>query len=281
MNRFAHFEDELQKYIGVHISKEVLLGRNYFFVEDGRVKEDLCLSEIDDFELYDSLDYHKFYNTVDFEDESEEDITCTMVKSYCASLSTQAAWLKCLPSHPDDIEVGSAYIMLQVKVDAEYKITSVHAFTRFMDGMNGGFACGGFFIEMPGMGESMASHFNHMPMFPPEVLEELDMLVAGRYYKPGFSFIGKVFPSNLNYMNGCDGARTIAKASAFRNSYFHLSIYLNEDGLIESFEFSQYINEHSMFQRPQSSDEDIIDGLDCALMLLDAYTDEEYEQLSV
>lgn len=281
MERFAHFEDELSKYIGLQVNEETLLGRNYFFIEDGRVKKDLGLHSLPDFELSESIDYGKYYGNVEFEpmDDEEEEITCTRVKAFMASISTQSAWIKCLPPHPADIEVGSAYIVIQLKVDADMKVSSIHVFTRFMDGMNGGFAMGGFFMEVPNS-ESMECHFSHMPMFPPEVLEELDMLAEGRCFKEGFSFIGKPLPLNVQWMNGGGNTKTMARCSAFHNSYFHLSVDLDENELIESFYYSEYVNEHSMFQRPRSSSDDIVDGLDCALMLLDGYSEDQYQSFA-
>lgn len=277
MERFAHFEDELAKYIGCHVSEDVLLGRNYFYIEDQKVKKDICLSELSDFDLYDSIDYKSFYESGEV-DEEDDEITCTKVKAYLASMSTKSAWIKCMAPHPDDVEVGTAYIIIQVILDEDSKIESVHAFTRFMDGMNGGFGGAGFFVDIPGS-ESMECHLSHMPMFPPEVLAELDMLTEGRYFKKGFSFVGKPLPENIMWMNGGDNCKTSAQSSAFRNAYFHISVDVTDDDIIDGFEFSQYENEHSMFQRPRSVDEDIVDGLDCALMLIDAYTKEEYDSL--
>lgn len=298
MDRIPHSEDDLRKYIGKQVSKEALLGRNYFYVERGRVVEDLCLHELQDFHLTDNTDFKHFYETVSFPkkddclyDESEdnedndrletesEEITGERVKAFLATKTTQSGWFKCLPSHPEDVEPGTAYIIVRVRVDEDFKITQIHAFTRFMDGMNGGFGFGGFFVDVP-HSESMSCHVSHMPLFPPEVIDELESLCKARYLKKGFSFIGKPLPSQMFFMNGGGNCKTSAKGSAFRNAYWHISIDHDDEDKIEDFEFSCWENEHSMFQRPTSVSEDIMDGLDCALTLLDAYTDEEYKSLN-
>lgn len=282
--RFAHSEEELKKYIGMQVSKEILLSRNYFYVEEGKVKEDLCLQSLPDLTLEDATDLENYYKSADFDDydteseDEDEEVSGRKVKAYLASKSTQSGWFKCLPSHPDDVEVGSAYILIRVRVDSGYKISEIHVFARMMDGMNGGFSSGGFFIEIPHK-ESMACHINHMPIFPPEVLYELDSLVGGRHFKPEMSLIGKPLPSGMDFMNGGPNSKTAAKCSAFRNAYWHISVDIDENGLIEDFSFSCWENEHSMFTRPRDVSDDIMDGLDCILTLLDAYTEEEYQSL--
>lgn len=285
--RFVHFEEELEKYIGMHVPKEFFLGRNYFYVEGGRVVEDLCLHSLPDLHLEDTTDFREYYKSVDFiansecsddDDYAEDEFTCEKVKAYLANKSTQSGWFKCLPTHPEDVEVGSAYILIRVNVDSECRISKIHTFARMMDGMNGGLERGAFFIEIPHT-ESMECHINHMPMFPPEVLSELDSLVGGRHFKQGMSLVGKPFPSGIEFMNGGPNCKTVEKCSAFRDAYWQISTVIDENDHIEEFSFSSWENEHSMFSRPHEVHDEIMDGLDCMLTLLDAYTEEEYKAL--
>lgn len=296
MERTIQTENDLKRFIGMQVSKEALLGRNYFYVEGGKVVEDLCLGELPDFQLTDNTDFKKYYESAPFpveegfyEDEEdiefrrekepeEGSITCEKVKAYVASKTTQSGWFKCLPTHPEDVQAGAFYLIVRVRVDVDFKITEIHVFKRTMQGMNGGFGCGGFFVEVP-HSESLKSCFSHMFIFPPEILEELDGLTKGRFFRKGFSFIGKPLPSGQDFMNAGVGSVSLARSSAFRNVYWHISIDVDDDDLIEGFEFSCWVNEHSMFQRPESASDEIMDGLDCVLTLLDAYTDEEYESL--
>ena len=48
---------------------------------------------------------------------------------------------------------------------------------------------------------------------------------------------------------------------------------------MSDFEISTYVNEQTMFQRPQMSDDDIMNGLDCILTIMDAYSEEEFTEL--
>ena len=292
MERTIQTENDLKRFIGMQVSRESLLGRNYFYIDGGKVVEDLYLSELPDFELTDNTDFKKYYETASFpkdgdndedievmeEGPAEDSITCEKVKAYAASRTTQSGWFRCMPTHPDDVEVGTVYLLIRIRVDSSFKITAIHVFKRVMDGMNGGFGFSGFFVEVP-HSETIKSHFSHMPIFPPEVIEELDNLTKGRFYKKGFSFIGKPLPSGLDFMNAGDGSKSFARSSAFRNVYWHITIDVDDEDLIEGLEFSCWVNEHSMFQRPESASDEIMDGLDCVLALLDGYTDEEYESL--
>lgn len=116
-------------------------------------------------------------------------------------------------------------------------------------------------------------------MFPPEVLTEIEMLKQNRYYKEGVTLVGKPLPSGITWFNGCDNSKTTAKSSAFRKSYWHISIEIDNDCKMSDFEISTYVNEQTMFQRPQMSDDDIMDGLDCILTIMDAYSEEEFTEL--
>lgn len=279
MERFAHFERELQPYIGMQTSRDALLGRNYFHVIDGKVVEDLNLNVLKDLGLRDNTEYSEYYKSYEYhtsegEDLDEEDeITCKQVKAYLAQQTTSDGWFKCLPTHPDDIEVGSAYIIIRVQVDDNYVVTKIHVFTRYIEdtGMHGFY----YILQK----ETIESYTSHMPMFPPEVLTEIEMLKQNRYYKNGMSLIGKPLPSAIVWSNGCTGTKTTAKSSAFRNSYWHISIDVDDDGNMSAFDISTYVNEHTMFQRPQLSDDDIMDGLDCILTIMDAYSEEEFTEL--
>ena len=281
MERFAHFERELLPYIGMQTSKEALLGRNYFHVIDGKVADDLNLSALKDLGMRDKTDYSEYYKNYKYQnsededldedtDEEDDEITCKQVKAYLAQQTTSDGWFKCLPTHPDDIEVGSAYIIIRIQVDHNFVVTKIHVFTRYIEdtGMHS-------FYYIP-QKESIESYTSHMPMFPPEVLTEIEMLKQNRYYKDGMSLIGKPLPSEIMWFNGCTGTKTTAKSSAFRNSYWHISIDVDDNGNMSGFDISTYFNEHTMFQRPQLSNDDIMDGLDCILTILDAYTEDEF-----
>ena len=44
MERTIQTENDLKRFIGMQVSRESLLGRNYFYIDGGKVVEDLYLS---------------------------------------------------------------------------------------------------------------------------------------------------------------------------------------------------------------------------------------------
>ena len=267
--------DDLKKYIGTQISKEVLLGRNFFYIENQKVTEDLYLNKMPDLYIEDDTNFKQYYQTAkpsdnDFIDEYEL-TPCAKVKAYLASIAKQNGWFKCFPADPEKDRIGEAYILLRIRVDKDYRITEIHTFKRVIDTKG----C------IAGMSdrEPIRSHAEYMPAFPPIILDEIDGLIRGRLYNNGFSFIGKPLPSRLDCITKPFNHKYFYCWSAFRDAYWDVEAVLDEKGLIKTLLFSTCENEESRFHLPFCAMDDASDGLDCALKILDAYTDEEYEGL--
>ena len=59
--------------------------------------------------------------------------------------------------------------------------------------------------------------------------------------------------------------------------YYHLSIDVNDEDVIESVELSTYERETSMFQRPHRMHDNHADAFDCTLLICDQYCDDEWQ----
>lgn len=270
MTRLPHYQEELNQYLGSQVSKEILLGRNYFYVENNKVKEDLFLNEIKDLYLTDNTDFRLFYDTGEINEESDyepDELRSCKVKEYLASIITEDGWYKCLPTHPDDIEPGCAYIVIRVSVNEKYQINRIDPLIRFMEGSYS-------IISIPGQ-ESLDSYLSPMSLITPEILDEFDCLVKGRHYIKGMSLIGMPIPTELEDIDKYEGRISLSKYSAFRNTSWHLSISIDDESKIKDFEIDSYVNES---YKPYMASNDICEGIDCMLTLIDSYTDEDYEK---
>lgn len=287
MERFPSPADELKKHIGKIVTEEMLFGRGYVLVNDGEVIEDK-FPRLKDFE-YEDDELNEEANVAEAELLEEEDddysddddsITCKGVKKYIASqienyvYDDDEKWIKGIPANPCDVNNQEVYqvIVISTKpVENGYKITDVCCLARMVEQIGGGW------FSIPGAA-SMESHFFEMELVPPEPLLEVENLVKGRFIPKGFSLIGKSMPDNKEEFHP-NPPYSIAKNSGWRNVYYHLSIDVNDDEIIESVELSTYERETSMFQRPYCMDDDPADAFDCTLLICDQYTDDEWGQI--
>ena len=292
MERFPSPADELKKYIGNILTKEMLFGRGYVHVKDGIVIEDK-FPGLTDFDIIDQEEQEEPANTKeelsndeytedsDYAENDDEEITCKNVKRYIASqidnyvYDDNEKWIKGIPANPCDVDNQEVYqvIVISTKpVTDGYEIKDICCLARIVEQIGGGW------FSIPGAA-TLNSHFFEMELVPPEPLMEVDNLVKGRFIPKGFTLIGKPMPANKDEFHP-NPPYSIAKNSGWRNVYYHLSIEVNDDEAIESVELSTYERETSMFQRPYSMDDDPADAFDCTLLICDQYTDEEWKSIN-
>ena len=83
--------------------------------------------------------------------------------------------------------------------------------------------------------------------------------------------------------NGDGTDFSFAIPSAHRMAYSHMSIQVDEEGIIQEMEYSSYFSSGSeygdMFSRPQECSYLKEEELDTLLYIVDKYTDEEYKRI--
>lgn len=291
MERFPSLADELQKHVGKVVTEEMLFGRGYVHVKDGKIVADK-FPRLKDFDYEDEaecLDENKEWaeteichieSSDDEESDEEESITCKKVKRYIAEqledyiYDDDDKWIKGIPADPRDVDNQEVYQVIVISaepVDNGYEITDVVCLARFAEQIGGGW------FSIPGAAK-VESHFFEMSLVPPEPLAEVENLVKGRYIPKGFTLIGKPMPANKDGYYHIP-SYSIAKNSGWRNVYYHLSIEVDENDVVQSVELSTYERETSMFQRPYSMDDDPADAFDGMLLICDQYTDEDWKKI--
>lgn len=284
MERFPSPANELKKHIGKIVTEEMLFGRGYVHVKDGVIIEDK-FPRLKDFEYIDEgIDEEvnsaeaELVEEEDDYSEEEESITCKRVKRYIASeienyiFDDDDKWIKGIPANPCDVDNQEVYQVIVIcaqPVENGYKITDVYCLARIVEQIGGGW------FSIPGAA-SMESHFFEMELVPPEPLMEVENLVKGRFIPKDFSLIGKPMPENKEEFHP-NPPYSIAKNSGWRNVYYHLSIDVNDEDVIESVELSTYERETSMFQRPHRMRDNHADAFDCTLLICDQYCDDEWQ----
>lgn len=257
----------------------MLFGRGYVHVKDGEIIEDK-FPRLKDFDFDDQDLDDNAYSMDEDSEEEESRITCKSVKEYIASqiddyiYNDDEKWIKGIPANPGDVDNQEVYQIIVVStkpVDAGHCITDVTCLARMVEQIGGGW------FSIPGAA-SVESHFFEMELVPPEPIKEVENLVKGRFIPNNFSLIGKQMPDNKDEFHP-NPPYSIAQNSGWRNVYYHLSIDVNDDDIIESVELSTYERETSMFQRPYSMDDDPADAFDCTLLICDQYTDDEWKKV--
>lgn len=156
-------------------------------------------------------------------------------------------------------------------VDSGLEIVNITILARMVEQMGSG--C----FSIPGAA-SLESNFFEMQMLPPELLHELEFLIARRFIPENFTLIGAPMPENKNIFHP-NPPYSLACNSGWRNVYWHLSINVDENDIIQDLELSTYERETSMFQRPYCMDDDMTEAFDAALMIVNQYTDEEWNKI--
>lgn len=280
MLRDPIFTTDLLKYKGTILTKEMLLGRGYCHVKDFKVVEDNFprIKEL-------SWEVDEEVN-LDSEEEDEDEyyidgneITCKKVKTYIAEESRSfysdepsEFWIKGIPFAPKEVDNQEQYMVLCIENKPAAKgmeLAFITVFARLVEN--------NCMFSIPGMA-TLDSHFFEMEMVPPELVHEVEALVSGRYIPEGFTLFGKPMPENKAVFHP-NPPYSLAKNSGWRNVYWHLSIGVDENDKIEDIELSTYEREVSMFQRPRCMDDDMADAFDAALMIVDQYTEEEWNKI--
>lgn len=269
MERSASPALTLRLYKGQMLTKEMLRGRGYCQIEDGKVVDD-------NFPYVDEL----CWDDDDVEQGDINNITCKKVKEYIASQIGELLgdggqyWIKGLPACPEDVDNREAYMVLCVGTKSEgdkLRITKIVPLARMVQEIGSGW------FSVPGLA-TMDSHFFEMEFVPPELKREVHALVLGRYIPSSFTLVGKPMPSNTCVFHG-NSPYSLANNSGWRNTYLHLLIMVDDNDIIKDFDMSVYERETSMFQRPHSMNYDPADAFDAALMIVDQYSDEEWKDI--
>lgn len=271
MRRVPTLVNELQKFIGQKISQEMLIGRGYCNIQNGKIVND-------SFPRLSELSWEETNEEVD-----DDEITCAKVKEYIANEvqyshidinDDSSYWMKGIPAEPEDVGNQEVYMVVCVgtkPTETGLKITNIMILARMVEQMGGGW------FTIPGAA-TLESRFFEMQMVPPELIQEIELLVAGRYIPNDFTFIGKPMPENKDMFHP-NPAYSLAKNSGWRNVYWHLSIEVDDDDIIKDFELSTYEREASMFQRPHCMSDDTTEAFDAALLIADQYSDEEWQKI--
>lgn len=260
---------DLRHFLNKITNPEILIGRGYFRLKDGKAINNK-LPKID--ELY----------WDETPDSDNDNIDCKKAKRYIAKninnrlIADSKYWIKGIPANPDFAGCREAYWIVCVGTKPKgrnLRISRIVIFARIAHQFNSGW------LFFPGQ-ESLESNFTELSWAEPEVIREISLLTARRFIpRSGFSFIGKPMPKNKEIFHP-NPKYTLAYNSGWRNVYWHLSIDVDENDIIQNLELSTYQRDVSMFQRPILKIGDLTDAFDAALMIADQYSEEEWNQMS-
>ena len=265
MKRTPVNSDMLSMYVGKVISEQHLLGRGYVYIENGSVVTN------SNPKIADNISYDEQ------SDDEEDSITCNKVKDYLATQVDNyypSCWIKGIAAEPEDVDNEEVYMIVCVETedsDGCIRIKNIHVLARMVEQMYGGW------FSIPGS-SNMESRFFEMSLLPPEIINEIKQLVNGRYLFEGFSLVGKRMPEYKDNFHH-NPPYSMAHNSGWRNVYWHLSVDVNGDDIIEDFEISTYERETSMMQRPHLMNDEEADSFDCILYFIDQYSDSEWADL--
>ena len=282
----AAFLKDLSQFLCTELSEDVLLGRNYFLCEKGKVlkyNKDIQLKDFPD------LEDPKLQIYVDGCPVDDEQASSITVMDYIASSLyeegrwydkelkegepryTTRSWYKCIPMNPEFMQ-GESYVIIQLYLDKESRIYYFRIWMRQV-----GSCCQLF--SMPGDMGSMESNYRELSFFPPEVVQEIDRLCRGKFLPKDYSFIGKKVTSKMR--------KNLQLDCANKNEYFYykessftdisntiiITVDDKESNTITGIETVTNVTER-VIMRPVEADTDKLDVLDCLTMMYD-YIDEK------
>lgn len=248
-------------FIGKKISKEILVGRNYYLYEDGlKAKEQPEHFMPKDFLLDCSSD--------DADDDPEEP-DYNELEVYVP----ERCWIRRINAHENGQE---SYYLIVVSIDDDDTITEVACIHEIVSQQNGGF----FFFNPGIFDNSTNTEYEELDSFPQAVFDELVLLFKGRALQPGFSIIGKPIPKRMKDRNE---SSSFALQSGYRAAYSHVTIDADDDWCFENLEYSSYQSSNSaygdMFSRPQTISDREDEAVDTLLHIIDNYSDSEWKEL--
>ncbi len=266
-------KDEVDAYTGKKITVEALIGRNFYLFSDAVKSNDqpfeLDLSDLD-------LDTDDEEDEVEDKDEDDEEEVAEEYNELEDYLS-DSCWVKRICAVEDGYE---AYHIIAVTID---NMGIIDCVTVILEEVR---RSGGGWFMIPGMELPGSSSYEEMDYMPDDVVKELDALIGERYLKKDFSLVGKRLPQAMIDAGGNGGSNTeytYALQSAYRMAYMHMSVYTDEDGVIEDFSYSTYQSSGSsfgdMFSRPMRYSDRKDEAIEMLLHILDQYTKEEFRNL--
>ena len=279
--------EELESMVGVQLTVEELVGRNFYHytngVRDSRqpfrlTLPDLELSECDDEDDDTFEDNDDDESSDDEEDSDQEDSQSEDEDDHLAELLPERCWVKRFTSLE---ELGAdTYLLYVLQLDDS---TTVLQELAFLDEP----ATRSFFINLPIRVDREYSSVD-MEFAPLEdlLVNERQALLAHRYLKDEFSFAKQRLPQAMLSRGGNGGRNTEytdAIQSAHRLAYNHISIDTTPEGVVEYLSYSSYASSGDgyadMFSRPQLLGDKQEEAVDILLYILDQYTEEEYTEV--
>lgn len=196
----------------------------------------------------------------------------------------RAFWLKCLPAFPADVDGGEAYIVLRLEVttrNVRPQLSDIKVYVRDRRNVD--------FCDIWGS-RCVSKVYEMESMVPPEVVEELEMLVKGRGLFDGFTLTGKPMPRDKSKFQS-DPKYYVILDSAYRNVCMQLSINVDEHDIIQSVDYVTYSREpyiklpacdifnHPLEEAIVKENDDLLEGFDALLFMADCYSDKEWRRL--
>ena len=244
--------------VGNVVTKDALVGRNYYLYVDGVIKSRQPISlKLQDLEL----DINRKEPNIHKEDT---DLTYLIPGEY---------WVKRIRANTE----AEQNYFIAIKVDKAFEIKACYVMSESVMRMGGGF------FVIPGEEIQAYRSFNALETIPEMVMAELDLLISNRYLTKDFSFIGKKLPNTMieeNINGGSNTEYTYALQSPYRSAYTHMTVYTDEEGIIEDFSYESYYSTGSswgdMFSRPKIISDRKDEAIETLLFIIDHYTNKEY-----
>ncbi len=246
------------------VTVDQLVGRNFYHYTDGNQdKEHPTAYEFPDFSLDESDDDD------DDSDSDEENELNEYLPEEC--------WVK----RYVDLEDPSICYIVYLDVDEDGSIVDSGCVQE-----NTWYSSINSFFIIPGAEPRGEKSYESIYYPPDNVKDDIILLLKDRAIPPKFSFIGKKLPQDMiiSFPNGSIQTQyTYALQSAYRLAYMHMTVDVDEKGIIKELTYSSWKSSGSgygdMFSRPTSYPDREDEAMDMILHLYDMYTDEEISTL--
>jgi hypothetical protein len=264
---------EIKKLIGISVTPELLIGRNYYHYTNGCMDNvdlsgyPLAVLKLED-EVLSGNDLDE-----DLFDDGEEN--CSWGESL-ADYIPGTCWVKRFATTEEEC-CSEAYLLLIIELNDKMEIINASILVQHVrtPGM-------GMFI-LPDCGIRGISEYMEPFFAAKRIIAEAEFLKKKLYLPKGYSFIGKRLPQeiiNAGGNGGSDQEYTYALQSAYRLAYMHMSVDTTEEGIIKRFYYTTYQSTGSgwgdLFSRPHSINDMKVEAIDMLLYLVNHYTEGEY-----
>ena len=240
MEKGYYTPEDLSQFEGKKVTREALLGRNCFYLENGKL-----------------IDYNSSYRLADFSHLTDkntgneikkirEHIASRLYSCCCDEEIDNPVWVRRLPVDPEDCEC-EAYLTICLRLDDDNNIKKIYVFL------------------------DADELFNSLYSIPAEVMNELERLCDNKYLPDNYTVVGKELSESLRETieeYSYDDDLNMTVISAYRYATLNISFTADENNVINDIS-CETEGVTSMFERPIYYDDCYADLMDVMIFIYD------------